>query len=71
MTVGGTGDVLTGIVGAYLAQGAPPFYASGAAAFINGKAGDLVADKIGYHMMPEDLIDEIPIIIMECLSNKV
>jgi NAD(P)H-hydrate epimerase len=71
MTVGGTGDVLTGIVGAYLAQGATPFYASGAAAFINGKAGDLVADKIGYHMMPEDLVDEIPFIIMDCLSNKV
>jgi NAD(P)H-hydrate epimerase len=71
MTVGGTGDVLTGIVGAYLAQGASPFYASGAAAFINGKAGDLVAEKIGYHMMPEDLIDEIPNIIMKCLEKRV
>ena len=71
MTVGGTGDVLTGIVGAYLAQGANPFYAAGAAAFINGKAGDEVVDRIGYHLMPEDLIDEIPTVIMKCLRNKV
>jgi NAD(P)H-hydrate epimerase len=70
MTVGGTGDVLTGIVGAYLAQGVTPFYASGAAAFINGKAGDRAADKLGYHLMPEDLINEIPTVIMEYLSHR-
>ncbi|MFC1802939.1 NAD(P)H-hydrate dehydratase [Thermoproteota archaeon] len=70
MTVGGTGDILTGIVGAYLAQGAAPFYAAGAAAFINGKAGDCAADKIGYHLMPEDLLNKIPAVIMECLSYR-
>ncbi len=71
MTVGGTGDVLTGIVGAYLAQKADPFYAAGAAAFINGKAGDIVAEKKGYHLLPEDLIKMIPEVVEDCLSHRV
>ena len=71
MTVGGTGDVLTGIVGAYLAQNANPFYAAGAAAFINGRAGDMVSEEIGYHLLPEDLIELIPKIVEYCLDHKV
>ncbi|TFH17446.1 NAD(P)H-hydrate dehydratase [Candidatus Bathyarchaeota archaeon] len=71
MTVGGTGDVLTGIVGAYLAQKADPFYAAGAAAFINGRAGDMVAMEKGYHMLPEDLIKMIPVVVEDCLSHRV
>jgi NAD(P)H-hydrate epimerase len=71
MTVGGTGDVLTGIVGAYLAQKADPFYASGAAAFINGKAGDMVVTKKGYHLLPEDLIKVIPKIVKDCVYHKI
>ncbi|MBE0633971.1 bifunctional ADP-dependent NAD(P)H-hydrate dehydratase/NAD(P)H-hydrate epimerase, partial [Candidatus Bathyarchaeota archaeon] len=71
MTVGGTGDVLTGIVGAYLAQKADPFYAAGAAAFINGRAGDMVAMEKGYHLLPEDLIKMIPVVVEDCLSHRV
>jgi hydroxyethylthiazole kinase-like uncharacterized protein yjeF len=71
MTVGGTGDVLTGIVGAYLAQNAYPFYAAGAAAFINGKAGDIVTEEKGYHLLPEDLIKVIPRVVENCLSYRV
>jgi ADP-dependent NAD(P)H-hydrate dehydratase / NAD(P)H-hydrate epimerase len=71
MTVGGTGDVLTGIVGAYLAQGADPFYASGAAAFINGAAGDMVVEEQGYHILPEDIIKKIPSVVENCISNRV
>ena len=71
MTVGGTGDVLTGIVGAYLAQRADAFYAAGAAAFINGRAGDMVVSEKGYHLLPEDLIKKIPEVVENCLSHKV
>jgi NAD(P)H-hydrate epimerase len=71
MTVGGTGDTLTGIIGAYLAQKADPFYAAGAAAFVNGKAGDNVAKKKGYHILPEDLILEIPNVVEDCISHRV
>jgi len=71
MTVGGTGDVLTGIVGAYLAQKADPFYAAGAAAYINGKAGEMVTEEKGYHLLPEDLIKKIPMVVEDCLSHSV
>jgi len=60
MTVGGTGDTLSGIVGALLAQGTPPFQAAVAGAFINGAAGDLVREEKGYHMVATDILDQIP-----------
>jgi NAD(P)H-hydrate epimerase len=60
MTVGGTGDVLSGIVGALLAQKADAFEAAVAGAFVNGAAGDFVAGNIGYHLVATDLLDWIP-----------
>lgn len=60
MTVGGTGDVLSGIVGALMAQGTDPFEAAAAGAFINGAAGDFVKEEKGYHMVATDLLDWIP-----------
>jgi NAD(P)H-hydrate epimerase len=60
MTVGGTGDILSGIVGTFLAQKTDPFEAAVAGAFINGAAGDLVKSVKGYHMVPTDIIDWIP-----------
>ncbi len=43
MTKGGFGDTLAGICGAFLARGFAPFKAARAAAFVNGKAGELAA----------------------------
>ena len=63
MTVGGTGDVLSGVVGAFLAQKADPFEAAAAGAFVNGAAGDLVFEEKGYHMLATDLIEAIPKIL--------
>jgi len=63
MTVGGTGDVLSGIVAAFLAQGVDPFEAAVAGAFINGAAGDFVKAEKGYHMVSTDLLEWIPKII--------
>jgi len=50
MAVGGTGDVLSGIIATFLAQKANPFKASVAGAFINGLAGDLAAKELGYQL---------------------
>jgi ADP-dependent NAD(P)H-hydrate dehydratase / NAD(P)H-hydrate epimerase len=69
MTVGGTGDVLTGIAGALLAQKINPFEAACAAAFVNGAAGDAVAAKIGYHIVATDLLDFIPQMLSEPMSH--
>ena len=69
MTVGGTGDVLSGIVGGLLAQHADPFQAAVAGAFVNGAAGDFVVAEIGYHMVATDLIDWIPQVLDDSLSH--
>jgi len=69
MTVGGTGDTLSGIVGAFLAQGADPFEAAVAGAFINGAAGDFVLEEKGFHMVPTDLLDWIPRVIDDPMSH--
>ena len=60
MTVGGTGDVLSGIVGGLMAMGASPIRSAIAGAFINGAAGDFVVKEKGYHIIPTDILDWIP-----------
>jgi len=59
MTVGGTGDVLVGIVGAWLTR-ADGFNAASAAAYVNGSAGDLAFKKLGYGLLATDVIENIP-----------
>jgi len=60
MTVGGTGDVLSGVVAGLMAKGVPGFQASVAGAFINGAAGDFARLEHGDHLAPTDLIHLIP-----------
>ena len=47
MATAGTGDVLTGVVVALLAQGLAPFTAGRLAAWVHGRAGDLAAADLG------------------------
>ena len=60
MTKGGCGDTLAGICGALLARGVDLFTAAKAAAYINGKAGELAAKRKGEGMLATDLIEAIP-----------
>jgi NAD(P)H-hydrate epimerase len=60
MTVGGTGDVLSGIIGGLIAKKNDPFEAAVAGTFINGAAGDFAVDKFGYHIVATDLLKWIP-----------
>jgi hydroxyethylthiazole kinase-like uncharacterized protein yjeF len=69
MTVGGTGDVLSGIAGALLAQKNDPFEAAVAGAFVNGAAGDFVASDIGYHLVATDLLEWIPRVLDDPMSH--
>ena len=59
MTVGGTGDVLAGIVGA-LVTTVEPRAAAAAGAYINGLAGDLAFDEAGDGLVATDLIEWLP-----------
>ncbi|HIJ98500.1 TPA: NAD(P)H-hydrate dehydratase [archaeon] len=63
MTIGGTGDTLTGIVAALIAQKVNLFDAACNAAFINGKAGDLCFSEKGCGLITSDIIEKIPEII--------
>jgi hydroxyethylthiazole kinase-like uncharacterized protein yjeF len=60
MTVGGTGDVLAGITGAFFAVASDPFKAATAAAFVNGTAGDLAFADKGYGLLATDVVENIP-----------
>ncbi|MBI1829656.1 MAG: NAD(P)H-hydrate dehydratase [Thaumarchaeota archaeon] len=59
MTVGGTGDVLSGMVAGMLSKNRNPIEAAAAAVFINGKAGMLAQKKRGLHIVATDLLEFI------------
>jgi len=59
MTVGGTGDVLSGLTAGMLAKNRNTLESAAAATFINGLAGMVVQKKFGLHMTSMDLLDEI------------
>jgi ADP-dependent NAD(P)H-hydrate dehydratase len=59
MTVGGTGDVLSGMVAAMLSKNQNPIEAAAAAVFINGRAGMLAQKKHGLHIVATDLLEFI------------
>jgi hydroxyethylthiazole kinase-like uncharacterized protein yjeF len=69
MTVGGTGDVLSGVVGALLAQKNDAFEAAVAGAFVNGAAGDLAAGDMGFHLVASDLLEWIPRVLDDPMSH--
>jgi len=61
LATGGTGDVLTGLTAALLAQGLSPFEAASLAAHVHGRAGDLAATDLGQAgMIATDVIDRLP-----------
>jgi ADP-dependent NAD(P)H-hydrate dehydratase / NAD(P)H-hydrate epimerase len=70
MTVGGTGDVLSGITAGYIAQGSTPMQAACAGAFINGAAGDAVYSDKGYHIEAQDLVPYIPYVVEDAVDGK-
>ncbi|NCC86693.1 MAG: NAD(P)H-hydrate dehydratase [Clostridia bacterium] len=64
MACGGSGDVLSGIMGGLVAQGLEPGSAAVAAVFIQGLAGDESARKLSKRgMTPTDMINELPLLL--------
>ncbi|MBO5891942.1 MAG: NAD(P)H-hydrate dehydratase [Oscillospiraceae bacterium] len=58
MAVGGSGDVLAGMIAGLLGQGLPPLMAAACGAWLHGAAGDLCAEKLGqYAMLPTDMLE--------------
>lgn len=61
MGTGGTGDVLSGVIGGLMAQGLPGLEASLAGVYVHGLAGDFAAERKGCRgMIAGDLIEALP-----------
>lgn len=61
MAVGGSGDVLAGMIVSLLGQGIEPLQAAALGAWLHGAAGDLSAERLGqYAMLPTDLLEDLP-----------
>jgi len=60
MASGGTGDVLTGILGALLARGIDAAQAAPAGVYLHGLAGDIAAERVGEEaLIAGDIIDAL------------
>ena len=60
MTVGGTGDILSGIIAGMLARNRNALESAVTAAYFNGLAGKMTQKKLGPHMTATDLLDALP-----------
>lgn len=61
MAVGGSGDVLAGVITALLGTGLPPLEAAACGAWLHGAAGDRCAAELGqYGMLPTDMLNALP-----------
>ena len=61
MAVGGSGDLLSGIMVSLLGQGLAPLEAAACACWLHGAAGDVCAAQMGqYGMLPSDMLDALP-----------
>ena len=61
MATAGTGDVLTGMIGAFLARGLDAWDAARLAVFVHGDAGDRAASEMGLDgLIAGDVVSKIP-----------
>lgn len=61
MATAGTGYVLAGIIAGLIAQSVIPIEATKAGVYLNGLAGDLVAEEKGdYGLIASDIIEVLP-----------
>ena len=61
MASGGTGDVLSGVIGGLMAQGLPPAIAAGCGVYLHGDAGEKTVSRLGNAgAAASDLLPEIP-----------
>lgn len=71
MATAGAGDVLTGIITAFLAQGYLPEYAATVGVYVHGLAGDMAAEKLGeFGMTATDISDHVGRAIHSILLSK-
>jgi ADP-dependent NAD(P)H-hydrate dehydratase len=71
MAIGGSGDVLTGVITALICQGLQPFQAARLAAHVHGLAGEIAARRLNSHVvLPTELIEFLPAAFSELAGNR-
>ena len=71
MAKGGSGDVLTGLIGSFLAQGLPPFTAARLGAWLHCRAGELGVKKRGVDsLQPGDTINHLGSVLSEWRNHR-
>jgi NAD(P)H-hydrate epimerase len=61
LATAGTGDVLSGVIGALLAKRLDPFHAACAGVLVHARAGQRTAERIGPEgVSARDVIEELP-----------
>lgn len=65
LAIAGSGDVLAGLIGGYLAQGMPAFEAASAGVWVHGACGQLA----GPGLIAEDLADQVPNVLRSLVSQ--
>ena len=68
LATGGNGDVLSGVVGAFLARGMEPADAAGAALWFAGRAAELAGRGSG--LLPRDVADALPAALLEAPASE-
>jgi len=69
MATAGSGDVLTGMIAAFLGEGVEPFKAAEFGVYLHGFAGDLAAkEKTQISLIASDIIEKIPEALKRCLG---
>lgn len=63
MTVGGTGDTLSGVIGALLSKGLDPYESGRLGCYITCRAGDKAFESKKWGLLPEDITECIPEIL--------
>lgn len=63
MTVGGTGDVLTGVIAGLISQGLKLEEAARLGMWVNGKAGEKAAEEYGNGTLATDVVEELSEVI--------
>jgi len=63
MTVGGTGDVLSGLTAGFLSRNRNALESASSAAFVNGLSGKITQKQFGLHLTATDLIENLPYVL--------
>jgi len=63
MTVGGTGDVLSGLTAGFLSRNKNIIESASAATFVNGMTGEILQNEYGNHVIASDLISKLPSVL--------